>query len=65
MHPWKFTFYTALGAGIWVTILALLGYFIGANQELLQKYLKQITIGTLVFVGILIGIYYFYQKKRK
>ena len=65
MHPWKFTFYTALWAGIWVIILALLGYFIGANQELVQKYLKQITIGTLVFVGVLIGFYYFYQKKRK
>ena len=64
MHKWKFTFYTALGAGIWITILALLGYFIGANQELIHKYLKQITIGALFFVGVLIGTYIFLQKRR-
>ena len=39
-----FVIFTALGAGIWVTILALLGYLIGNNQELIGQYLHQVMI---------------------
>ena len=60
----KFTFYTILGAGIWVVILTMLGYFIGQNQELIHKYLKEITIVTIIFVGILI-IWYIKNEKNK
>jgi len=58
MDGWKFTIYTALGAGIWATILTMLGYYLGANQDLLQKYLKEITIVTILLVGIIIFWYY-------
>jgi len=60
-----FSIYTALGAGIWALILTLLGYFIGKNQELIDEYLKQITIatmGTLIMIGYL---YYRYQTKKQ
>ena len=53
----KFTIYTTLGAGIWILVLTFLGYFLGANQELIHKYLKEITIIALVFVIITIMIY--------
>ncbi|MEA3288660.1 MAG: DedA family protein [Campylobacterota bacterium] len=58
MNLWKFSLYTSLGAGIWVIILTLLGYFIGHNQELLSEYLKVIivTIISLIAVGILFYI---------
>ena len=60
-----FSTYTALGAGIWALILTMLGYFIGENQELIDTYLKQITI-TVVVVLILLGSWYaYYQKRRK
>jgi len=62
MDKIKFSIYTTLGAGIWVTILTLLGYFIGENQELIHKYLKEITIITIIIVGIII---FGYIKKRK
>ena len=39
-----FVIFTALGAGIWVTILALLGYLIGNNQELIGRYLHEATL---------------------
>ena len=59
----KFNLYTALGAGIWVTILALLGYFIGENEELVKEYLHNATLGVLAFIGALIAVYIVWKKK--
>jgi len=57
MDKLKFSVYTTLGALIWVSILAMLGYFIGENQELIHKYLKEITIFIIVLLAITILIY--------
>ncbi|WP_458701581.1 DedA family protein [Sulfurospirillum sp. 1307] len=62
MNIIKFSVYTSLGAGIWVSILALLGYFLGDNKELINSYLKEITIGTVIFIIVLT---IFYIKKQK
>jgi membrane protein DedA with SNARE-associated domain len=59
-----FSFYTALGAGIWALVLTLLGYFIGENQELIDIYLKQIIYIILTILGIIWLIYYKYQKRK-
>ena len=59
-----FSTFTALGAGIWALVLTMLGYFIGQNQELIDLYLKQITITVLVIVFILGLLYAYYQYKR-
>ncbi len=63
MSPFTFSLYTVLGAGIWVIVLTLLGYFLGANQELIHKYLKEITIITLILVTLLITLYIIKQKR--
>ncbi|MEO1928432.1 MAG: DedA family protein [Nautiliaceae bacterium] len=57
MEPFKFTLFTALGAGIWVVVLAMLGFFIGENQELIHKYIKEITVFTIGFLAIITFIY--------
>ena len=59
-----FSIYTALGAGIWALILTMLGYFIGENQELIDTYLKQITITVLVVLFLLGSWYTYYQKTK-
>ena len=64
MHLGKFTLYTALGAGIWVVVLALLGYFLGQNEDLIHKYLKEITFITLAIIALITFAYYRYQKSR-
>lgn len=64
MNLWKFSLYTSLGAGIWVLILALLGYFIGSNQELIDEYLKIIVASILVLLAIFI-IFYIRIKMKK
>jgi len=65
MNWWKFTIYTGLGAGIWVVVLTLLWYFLWKNQELIHKYLKEITVMTILFIVIISVVYYFYVKKHK
>ncbi|MFT5835945.1 MAG: membrane protein DedA with SNARE-associated domain [Sulfurimonas sp.] len=59
-----FSTYTALGAGIWAFILTMLGYSIGENQELIDTYLKQITIGVLILLILLGSWYVYYQRSR-
>ena len=64
MNLVEFSLYTTLGAGIWALVLTLLGYFIGTNQELIQQYLKEITIVVVMLLVILVSVYYRYQKRK-
>ena len=57
----SFIIYTTIGAGIWIIILTLLGYFIGYNQELLNEYLHQIVITTLIIITLATAIYIKYH----
>ena len=60
----RFILFTALGSSVWVSILALMGYFIGANQELILVYANQLS-WTLVTLTIIYLVYRFYFKKRR
>jgi len=57
MNPWLFSLFTALGAGIWVTVLALCGYWVGKNQALLQKALHQAGVGATLFALFCVALY--------
>jgi membrane protein DedA with SNARE-associated domain len=63
MNLKTFSLYTVLGAGTWVTILALIGYFVGANEALAKAYTKEITIAVLGALALLIFWYIRRQKK--
>ncbi len=65
MNIKKFIIFTALGSGIWVIILACLGYFFGANKELLLSYHKEISVGVVVFVLLLLTAIFISKKKKK
>jgi len=65
MNHLKFSLYTLLGAGIWVTVLTWLGYFIGSNQDLIMKYSHQIIYGVLGFSALLIIVYIKLQPKQE
>ena len=64
MNLFVFSIYTSLGAGIWVIILTLLGYFLGGNEELLKEYLHQIVISLLIIIAIFSFIYYLRVKNK-
>lgn len=59
----KFALHTTLGAGIWVIVLVVLGYFIGDNEALIKTYLHQIVLGTLALIA-LASVFYVYVNKR-
>jgi len=59
----QFCLFTALGSGIWVTILAVLGYMIGENATLINAYLHRITI-VLAAACLIVGIAYCRFRKR-
>jgi len=65
MNLVKFSLYTSLGAAIWAMVLIMLGFMIGENQELINVYLKQITIFVVICLVVLGGFYYKYQKRVK
>lgn len=65
MNHLRFSLYTLAGAGIWCTILAWIGYFIGKEQALIMKYSHQAVIGVILFSAVLIAVYVWRQKKAK
>jgi len=65
MDKLLFSIYTALGAGIWVILLALLGYFLGNNQALIKEYLHQITIATVAIIVIILAIYFWIKREKQ
>lgn len=64
MSLFLFTLFTALGAGIWVVVLALLGYWFGGNQAYIMQHLHQIT-GILLVLCTLLSVLYVWRYRQK
>ncbi len=64
MNIAKFSFYSGLGAGIWVIVLVALGYLLGSKEELINEYLQNATLIALVSV-VFITIFYIIRNKRR
>lgn len=60
----KFTFYTALGSGIWSAILIYAGVLYGSNKQAVDGWLGNAAILVIILVIALI-LFYMYCKKRK
>jgi membrane protein DedA with SNARE-associated domain len=65
MNHVKFSLYTLLGAGLWVTVLSYIGYFIGANQDLIMEYSHQALISVIVASVAIIAVYVAVHRKKK
>jgi membrane protein DedA with SNARE-associated domain len=55
---------TVLGAGIWVVVLAAMGYWFGRNEQLFMENLNWITLALAVGCGILSFFYWRRWKSR-
>ena len=58
----KFVLFTGLGAGIWASVLSLVGYVIGNNQEAIGSSIHRITIYTGIGIAVLIIAYVFWYR---
>ena len=65
MNHLKFSLYTLLGAGLWVTVLSYIGYFIGAKRELIMEYSHQALIGAIVLSVAIIIVYVWNHRRKK
>ena len=67
MNLISFTLFTFLGAGIWNTILATLGYIAEGQSDLINLYSHEVGYGVIGIV-VLVAAYYlirYFRKKRK
>lgn len=64
MNITKFFFYTSLGSSIWTIALAVLGFAIGKNQELIGQYLSIIITICVIFCIALVGFYILMKRKN-
>lgn len=64
MHMGKFCFYTSLGAGIWVLVLAYIGYFVGNNREKVMEVSKQWGLCILAVCTLLVIAYVFWHRRK-
>jgi membrane protein DedA with SNARE-associated domain len=65
MNVGKFCFYTAVGAGMWVCILAYIGYFVGNNREKIMEVSRQWSLYVIAGSTLLIGVYIVWHKRRE
>ena len=63
MNFGSFIFFTALGSGLWVSILAALGYYFGENEDLLASYYKEISIGAILLVLVVVSVLFLRRKR--
>lgn len=66
MNVMSFSIFTALGAGIWNTVLALLGYIAHGQKDMIDKYSHEIGLAIvclLLLVGVFYIVRYFIKKK--
>lgn len=65
MNHLRFSLYTLAGAGIWCTILAWIGYFIGENQTLIIQYSHKALVWVLICCALMVAAYIRLQRRRK
>jgi len=61
----RFSLYTLLGAGIWVTVLTYIGYFIGEKQELIMRYSHQAVILVILCSAVILSVYIWVHRRRQ
>ena len=64
MDHLKFSLYTLAGAGLWVTVLTFIGYFIGMNRELIMRYSHHALTGAVVLSAVIIILYVRSHRKK-
>jgi membrane protein DedA with SNARE-associated domain len=65
MNLLEFSFFTAFGAGIWVWILAYIGYFVGNNKDKILEVSRQWSVYVIIGCALLILAYILWHRKKQ
>ena len=65
MNLLEFSFFTAFGAGIWVWVLAYIGYFVGNNKEKILEVSRQWSVYVIIGCALLILAYILWHRKKQ
>lgn len=66
IKPWEFTTFNALGALVWSTIIATLGYVFGSTLELFIRHVKRFEKEAIIFlVMVFAGLWVWSYFKKK
>ncbi len=59
-----FLLYTGLGAGLWVAVLAAIGYVAAGNETLIRNYSREATVALLALCVTLVTAYVLRHRRR-
>lgn len=63
--PWRrFLLFNFLGAVVWVTLIASVGYLFGKHWEALIQVLRDANIAIAIVVVVLVGLYWWRRRTR-
>ena len=66
MNIYKFMIFTVIGAGLWNSLLAYIGFYLKNNWEAVMKYGKIVDIAVILILAGLFAYYiYRHMKKRR
>ncbi|MFH1444028.1 MAG: DedA family protein [Candidatus Peregrinibacteria bacterium] len=65
MPLWRFSLWTGLGAGFWVTVLALIGYAVGDNEELVRQWSQTAVLWAIGGCIVLLWLYVQWKRWRR
>ena len=65
MHFGQFLLYTAMGAFIWNTVLALLGYVANGQKDMIEKYSHELSVAIILIFAAAIVIYVVYRRIKR
>lgn len=60
-----FCLYTGLGAGLWVTVLTVIGWMVGRNQDLLREYMRDATLWVFGLAAATVYVYLKWWRRKR
>jgi membrane protein DedA with SNARE-associated domain len=64
--PWKkFAVFNFLGAGLWVTVISVLGYAFGSRWKLLMQFMKRFDLALVAVFVVIIAAMWWRSRKEK
>jgi membrane protein DedA with SNARE-associated domain len=63
--PWKkFAVFNFLGAGLWVTVISLVGYVFGSRWKLLMHFMRRFDLVLVVVFVLMLGVMWWRSRRQ-